>query len=434
MSYGATGIGLSVRSRSDIMWDKTWLSLAPQCCDDISGLVIFVYMLSGLGIRCRYSNGVYAVCDSVTCKSCKAIRYLYTFRNQVSTLRISGNLWVPLTRLGTGDKEWWTTIGGQQWWIQRMVDSGGGIQDSGQWHIPDNGFNSNPSRDRMTLRTSFRLVCPGRRASWKPHIEATHYTPPRVLMNDILLAEEESRKQPSSYRKGIGQKIAKTVSSSLLTPRTNECTPPSTRSPVSPSLSLAGGGSRKMGIGEPLNEANSVAGIAPIEVIVDSDDCLVARDRLAASHVFGLLSGDGIRTLIESGDGAAMPVFYIIDMRRELFHFPALIGPGTAKGVVSGVAELEHFEQVRQGDDSSGDLDTVLRSSGQQSDCGRLESGTYPHGKPLNIFATRNAMNCCWRFVMLSLRIGNFMRWQAFYMVMQVSPPQIAWSKSIRNY
>ncbi|KAF8513689.1 hypothetical protein JB92DRAFT_2830292 [Gautieria morchelliformis] len=137
------------------------------------------------------------------------------------------------------------------------------------------------------------------------------------------------------------------------------------------------------------------------------------------SHVFGLLSGDGIRTLIESGDGTAMPVFYIIDMRGELFHFPALIGPRTAKGVVSGVAELEHFEQVRQGDDSTGDLDTVLRSSGQQSDCGQLESGTYPHGKPLNMFSTRNAMNCRWRFVMLSLRIGNFMRWQAFYTMMQ---------------
>ncbi|KAF8496623.1 hypothetical protein JB92DRAFT_3099683 [Gautieria morchelliformis] len=113
--------------------------------------------------------------------------------------------------------------------------------------------------------------------------------------------------------------------------------------------------------------------------------------------------GMAVRTLVESGDGTAMPVFYIIDMRGELFHFSTPIGPGKvswrirkeghpgsqfavkeawrpfeelpgresegsllrhapettplacaaaaqAEGVVSAVAQLEHFEQVRQGD------------------------------------------------------------------------------------
>ncbi|KAF8485563.1 hypothetical protein JB92DRAFT_1553734 [Gautieria morchelliformis] len=164
---------------------------------------------------------------------------------------------------------------------------------------------------------------------------------------------------------------------------------------MSSSLYLAGGGYQIMGVG-PLNEANSVAGIAPIEVIVDSDDSLVARDRLATNSsqmfcnqsnrrfAFGLIMtettcevymfdhsgavaskpfnyhrqpsqfcaimfrlgcdqcdllgfdpsifGDSrglvIHSLVESGDGTAMPVFYIIDMRGELFHFPTLIGPG----------------------------------------------------------------------------------------------------------
>ncbi|KAF8513695.1 hypothetical protein JB92DRAFT_2830299 [Gautieria morchelliformis] len=304
--------------------------------------------------------------------------------------------------------------------------------------VHDTNFGITGDRTIPCWRSSFRYASPlselPRRASWQLHIEAMHYTPLRVLMNDILLIEEESRKKPSSYRKATHAKN-KRVHTSI---HTFSCF----------SIALP----RRWGIP---NNGYCIAGIAPIEVIVDSDDSLVARDRLAAScksmqhtplltdeghgseprrtslhptwlifHVLRCIFSDcslgmAIRTLVESGDGTAMPVFYIIDMHGELFHFPTLIGPRTAKGVVSGVAELEHFEQVRQGDDSTGDLDTVLRSSGQQSDCGRLESGTYPYGKPLNMFSTRNAMNCRWRFVMLSLRIGNFMRWQAFYTVMQ---------------
>jgi Fungal protein kinase len=401
-------------------------------------------------------------------------------------------------------------------------------------------FGNNWRQDDSFLEKFFP-ICP----TWEPHIEATQrlhynmktsrwkripkapnvasklYTPLRVLMNDILLQEEESR-QPSSHRKGTGYKTSQRKSAHryewrtqhirtvLATHAKNKRVHTHPHSPVSPSLYLAGGGSQIMGIGAPLIKANGLAGIAPIEVILDSDDVLVARDRLATNvsqmfcdqsarrFAFGLImtettcrvymfdhsgavvshpfnyhqqpsrlcaimfrlgcdqcdllgfdssvflersrGGIVIRTLVDSGEGTAKPVFYIMDIDGDLFRFSTLIGPGTvcwrtrkegqpgsryvvkeawipfeelpgresegsllryaqARGVASGVAQIEHFEEVRRSD-GPGDLDTVLRN--RQIDNPTLDESKVErihtrmvlktYGKPLNMFATRKEL------------------------------------------
>jgi hypothetical protein len=164
-------------------------------------------------------------------------------------------------------------------------------------------FRSSWRQDDTFLDKFFPL-----RPSWKPHIEAAQkriynarisrwkgipktpnaaaklYTPLRMLMNDILLAEEASRQQ-SSQRLGTGQNKAerkstyryekwwrtKHIRGVLATHAKNKrvCTrPPSI---VSPTLYLAGGGVQAMGVVTPLLQANSLAGIAPLEVVIDSE-------------------------------------------------------------------------------------------------------------------------------------------------------------------
>jgi Fungal protein kinase len=360
-----------------------------------------------------------------------------------------------------------------------------------------------------------------RTSRWKripkaPGTASKLYTPLRVLMNDILLAEEASRPQSSPQRKKNRKSSyryeewwhTKHVRGVLATHAKNKrvCTEP--RSSVSPTLYLAGGGYEIMGVGTPLIQATSLAGIAPIEVIRDSDSSLAARDRLATNvsqmfcnqsrrrFAFGLVMTENICTAYmfdHSGAVASQPfnyhqrpaqlcailfrlggdqcdrlgfdssvllehsrgrilirtrvcteeepekqVFYIKD--GHPFHFSSLIGRGTvcwsarkeghlgsryvikeawipcdelsgresegsllrhaqAKGVVDGVARLEHFEEVRRSDDS-GDLDTVLRNrqvdkpTAEDMKLERIHTRIVlrSYGKPLDMFDTRKEL------------------------------------------
>jgi Fungal protein kinase len=414
-------------------------------------------------------------------------------------------------------------------------------------------FGSSWSQDDAFLEKFFP-VCP----PWKSHIDAAQkriynarisrwkgipktpnaasklYTPLRMLMNDILLAEEASRQQPFQ-RQGTGQSKAerkstyryekwwrtKHVRSVLATHAKNKrvCTrPPSL---VSPTLYLAGGGAQVMGVGTPLPQANSVAGIAPIEVVLDSDDSLVARDRLATNisqmfcnqsnrrFAFGLIvtettctvylfdhsgavaskpfnyhqqptqfcaimfrlgcdqsellgfdpsvifdplrGGFLVRTLVGSGEGTTKPVCYVLEHDGDLFHFTTLIGRGTvcwssskeghpgsqfvikeawipceelpgrepegsllrhaqAKGVVSGVAQIEHFEEVRLSDKSN-DLDTVLRNRQVNTpteddlklECIHTRIVLKTYGKPFDLFDTRKELLLAFHDVVLGV-------------------------------
>jgi Fungal protein kinase len=401
-------------------------------------------------------------------------------------------------------------------------------------------FGSSWRQDDDFLEKFFG-VCP----TWRPHVEATQkrnynvktsrwkripkapnvasklYTPLRMLMNDILLAEEESRQQPSSHHKSTGrgttqraahrhQWQATHIRSVLATHAKHKRVHTRPRSPVSPSLYLAGTGAQIMGVSSPLIKPNSWAGIAPIEVVLDSDDSEVARDRLATNvsqmfcnqsgrrYAFGLILTETTCTIymfdhsgavgskpfnyhqqptqlcaiifglgseqrdllgfdpsiflggyrgglvfccmVHSAEDSPKPVFYIQDGRVELFHFSTVIGRGTVcwrtrreghpgsrfvikdawipyeelpgresegsllrhaqeKGVVDGIAQIEHFEELRR-NDGSNELDTVLRNRQVNSPTAedlklerihtRIVLRTY--GKPLNMFDTRKEL------------------------------------------
>ncbi|KAF8522849.1 hypothetical protein JB92DRAFT_3110422 [Gautieria morchelliformis] len=167
----------------------------------------------------------------------------------------------------------------------------------------------------------FFPVCP----AWKPDIDATQkrhynartsrwkripkipkaasklYTPLRMLMNDILLAEEQYRRRPSASDKALAQKPAQRTSAYLhkhlwdkihvrcvLATHTKKKKLQSSRtwhghSPVSPILFLAGAGAKVLGVRWTFIKPIARAGISPIEIILGSEDSLVGRDRLAAS-------------------------------------------------------------------------------------------------------------------------------------------------------
>jgi Fungal protein kinase len=348
------------------------------------------------------------------------------------------------------------------------------------------------------------------RPAWKPHIEATQkqhynarasrwktvpkipkaasklYTPLRMLMNGVLLAEEQSRRRPSVSDKSLGHKPVTRTSAylhELVWDKTHVRRVLATHtkkkklqsgwarhghSPVSPPLFLAGAGGKVLGVTWTFIKPIAQAGISPIEVILDSEDSLAARDRLAASMtqvmsnqthrrfayglimtettctvymfdhsgavasppfnyhqhpaqfcavIFGLGSDRGelvgfdqsmfpgtkgfrVRTLVNSGENSSKEVQYVI--REGLFRFSSLVGRGTtilrtlklddlnstfvvkdawiprgelagresegsllrhaqAEGVVHGVAQVEHFEEIRRSDDPN-DLDTILRN------------------------------------------------------------------------
>ncbi|KAF8478768.1 hypothetical protein JB92DRAFT_3133895 [Gautieria morchelliformis] len=177
-------------------------------------------------------------------------------------------------------------------------------------------FENNWRQDDIFLEKFFP-VCP----SWKPYIEVTQkrayrasasrwkdipkspniasklYTPLRMLMNDILLAEEESRQRPSSPKKASGLKAAprkppylhddswstKHVRRILATHSQRKRVQNSADSPVSPTLFLAGAGCQILAVSWTTIKAATVSGISPIEIILDSDDFPAARDRLATN-------------------------------------------------------------------------------------------------------------------------------------------------------
>jgi Fungal protein kinase len=360
----------------------------------------------------------------------------------------------------------------------------------------------NSWREDDTFLEKFFPVC----SSWIPHIEAAQkrnynaktsrwkripkapnaasklYTPLRLVMNDILLAEEESRQRPPLQRKGIGQNKTERKSSHryeewwrtkhvrgvLATHAKNKRVYAEPHSSVSPTLYLAGGGSQVLGVAWTIVKSAAMSGISPIQVVLDSDDLLSARDRLAANvthmmsvqtrrgfaygliltestcsvymfdhsgavtsqpfnyHLcpaqfcavlFGLGSDQGerlgfdrsifadekgilVRTQVDSGEDLPKEVHYVIT--KVLFRFSSLIGRGTvcwltervdephsqfvikdawipreelsgresegsllrhaqAKGVIAGVGQLEHFEEVRRSHDPK-DLDTIMRN------------------------------------------------------------------------
>ncbi|KAF8480545.1 hypothetical protein JB92DRAFT_3041434 [Gautieria morchelliformis] len=118
-----------------------------------------------------------------------------------------------------------------------------------------------------------------------PRTASKLYTPLRMLMNGILLAEEASRQEPERrsschYEEWRDTKHVRRV---LATHAKNKRLYRHLNTPVSPTLYLAGGGFQIMGVDTPFIEANSLAGIAPIEVLLDSQDLLAARDRLVTN-------------------------------------------------------------------------------------------------------------------------------------------------------
>ncbi|KAF8461314.1 hypothetical protein JB92DRAFT_3072201 [Gautieria morchelliformis] len=326
-------------------------------------------------------------------------------------------------------------------------------------------FENNWRQDDIFLEKFFP-VCP----SWKPYIEATQkrayrasssrwkgipkspniasklYTPLRMLMNDILVAEEESRQHPSSPEKASGRRTAprkppylrddswstKHVRRILATHSKRKRVQNGAHCPVTPTLFLAGAGYQVLKISWTATRAVAVSGISPIEIILDSDDLPAARNRVVASQpfnyhqyptqfcaiLFGLGSDQGdrigfdknfvmdhqhgplLRTRVDSGNGLPNEVYYSID--DTLFHSPSFVGRGTicwlavkledphslfvikdawisraelaggesegsllrhaqSKGIVEGIAQLEHFEEVTRSNDPN-DLDTILRN------------------------------------------------------------------------
>ena len=238
--------------------------------------------------------------------------------------------------------------------------------------------------------------------------------------------------------------------------------------PVSPSLFLAGVGNEFANTGLVLPRAVTQSGLCPIEVVLDTDDLVAARDRLAVNvhqifqnqdnrrFAFGLIItetvlivylfdhsgavasspcnyhqhpeqfwaiisglasddvertgfdnsifGDRpytkIRTFEPTEDGSLTETHYTI--KGRLFQFPSLVGRGTIcwltsrshdsestfvikdawiapselagresessllrhirlQGVVNGVVQIRHAEEVRRGTDPS-DIDTVWRN------------------------------------------------------------------------
>ncbi len=276
--------------------------------------------------------------------------------------------------------------------------------------------------------------------------------------------------------------------------------------PVSPSLFLAGVGNEFANATAVLPRAVTQSGLCPIEVVLDADDLVAVRDRLAVNvhqmfqnqdnrrFAFGLIItetvlmvymfdhsgavasppchyhqhpeqfwaiisglasdnaertgfdnsifGDGpytkIRTLEPTEDGSLTETHYTI--KGRIFQFPSLVGRGTicwrtsrsddlestfvvkdawiapselagresessllrhnrTQGVVAGVVQIRHAEEVRRGTDPS-DIDTVLRNRrvenvppverGFDRVHTRIVMETY--GKTLDCFATRKEL------------------------------------------
>ncbi|KAF8530000.1 hypothetical protein JB92DRAFT_557978 [Gautieria morchelliformis] len=169
------------------------------------------------------------------------------------------------------------------------------------------------------------------RPSWEPHIEATQkrnynartarwkqipknpkaasklYTPLRMLMNELLVAEEESRQQLSAPGMASGPKTGRHKSAylyELLLLETHVRRVLATHSkkkkvkdiqtrrghaPVSPPLFLAGAGAKVLGVWWTFIKPIFQGGISPIEIILDSEDFLAARHRLLA-HMTHMMS------------------------------------------------------------------------------------------------------------------------------------------------
>ncbi|KAF8520515.1 hypothetical protein JB92DRAFT_3094664 [Gautieria morchelliformis] len=118
-----------------------------------------------------------------------------------------------------------------------------------------------------------------------PKDASTLYAPLRRLMNDILAAEKQSRQQPSASSKALGQTGKRTCVLATHAKKKKVQSSHARRPnlPVSPTLFLAGAGANVVGVTWTVIKPITQAGISPMEVILDSDDFLAARDRLAAN-------------------------------------------------------------------------------------------------------------------------------------------------------
>ncbi|KAF8488981.1 hypothetical protein JB92DRAFT_3129734 [Gautieria morchelliformis] len=177
------------------------------------------------------------------------------------------------------------------------------LRFANSWRQDDNFlekfFPINPSW-LASIQAAKRKHYNARSSRWKgigiaPKAASILYTPLRMLMTFILLAEERSRPQPSSGYVAVGQNNPERESSYrdmywctrhvrgvLSTHGKNKRVRTASRSPVSPALYLVGAAAEIMGVTSSLLRADNFTGIAPIEIILDSEDYGLARDRLAA--------------------------------------------------------------------------------------------------------------------------------------------------------